>query len=122
MKSGRLFLVLATLIAVITVVGCTESADTPKHSLADFVWFFKREGDITMQDVLARFGEAKLGPLLISDEGKAVKPEHAWWYYELKEGTRVGVQMDAGKVKGVYHFEPKPDGPGFIPRVIRKAS
>ncbi len=121
MKSGRLGFLVATLITITIVIGCAQSAEKPTPSLVDFITFFMGTEVISMQEVLARFGDAKLGPLLISDEGKEVKPEHAWWYYDLKEGTRVGVQMDGGKVRGVFHFEPNPKGAGFIPRTIRKA-
>ena len=92
------------------------------YRLDDFYAFFGHDKPISYSEVLKKFGEpTSISHLYIQDsmEDRKLSRERAWWYYELPEDTRVGVQVDDGKVLGVYYFYPGKDG-GIDKKEIRK--
>jgi hypothetical protein len=91
-----------------------------RERLAEFRAFFSQPGTLTANEVEQRFGPPpRYSQLLLEDEEKDVKREHSWWYYPLGPDTRVGIQIDQGRVQGVYHFYPKESG-GLATEIIRK--
>lgn len=87
-------------------------ANEKNYRLEDFYEFFGHDKPISHIEISEKFGEpTSISHLYIQDsvEDKKLSRDRAWWYYELPEESRVGIQVDAGKALGVYYFYPGKD-------------
>lgn len=101
-------------LTVLLVLLSSTLADpvAPANDLAMFRHFFSKPEEPTIQEIQKAFGNpTRIGPLYITESDEDAKMDHAWWYYQITpDESLIGIQVDRGTVRGVFHFFKDPEG------------
>lgn len=97
----------------------SPSGQYSESDLQAFKAFLQQPRALAAKDIEDRFGPPpRYAPLLLNEGPHDATRDHSWWYYSLGKDRKVGVRVDAGKVKGAFYFFPRETG-GVQTEILR---